>query len=64
MVIFVSAPPLFADWLPHVGPGTPLAVAVAALVVWHGPRWPPGCRGAALLGAGYPAAMAWTLRWR
>ena len=35
--IFLPFPPLLAEWLPHVGPGTPVAVAVAVLVVAHGP---------------------------
>ncbi|WP_223199470.1 hypothetical protein [Solihabitans fulvus] len=36
--IYAGAPPLFGGWLPHVGPGTPLAVVVAALVVARGPE--------------------------
>ena len=35
--LFVRWPPLFAEWDPHVGPGTPAAVLVAAGVVAYGP---------------------------
>uniref|UniRef100_A0AAU3H4E3 Integral membrane protein n=1 Tax=Streptomyces sp. NBC_01401 TaxID=2903854 RepID=A0AAU3H4E3_9ACTN len=34
----VHWPPLLASWDPHVGPGTPAAVAVAVAVVAYGPR--------------------------
>src|SRR5690242_143751 len=37
--IHADAAPLFATWLAHVGPGTPLAVATAAVLVWRGPSW-------------------------
>jgi methylthioxylose transferase len=58
----VGAPaaPLFAHLLPHVGPGTPLALAVAGLVVWYGPALAARLRWPALLGLGYAAALAWT----
>ena len=32
-------PPLIAVWLPHFGPGTPVAIAAAAAVVAGGPRF-------------------------
>ncbi|WP_406141700.1 hypothetical protein [Streptomyces sp. NBC_01089] len=35
--LHVSWPPLLAYWLPHAGPGTPAALAVAAGVIVHGP---------------------------
>jgi hypothetical protein len=54
------AAPLFATWMPHAGPGTPLAVAVAATVV--------SAAGLAdrlpwrrLLAATYAASVTWTL---
>jgi hypothetical protein len=56
-----GAAPVFANWLPHVGPGTPAAVAVAAAAVWHGPRLAARLRWPALLAGGYAAAVAWTL---
>ncbi|MFI9386272.1 hypothetical protein [Kutzneria sp. NPDC052558] len=48
--IFAAAPPLFAQWLPHVGIGTPLAILVAVAVI----AWRPPLRFA------YPLAVAWT----
>ena len=48
--IFAGAPPLFAEWLPHVGIGTPLAVLIAvAVIAWRPP-----------LLLAYPLAVAWT----
>jgi hypothetical protein len=56
-----SAAPLYAHWLPHVGPGTPLAVLVAGLT-WHfGPALSARLRWAALHAAAYATAVAWTL---
>ncbi|MGX1546284.1 hypothetical protein [Streptomyces adustus] len=58
--LFVHWPPLFAEWDPHVGPGTPAAVALAAAVVAYGPvaavrlRWRP------LLATALGTALAWT----
>ncbi|MGW6442828.1 hypothetical protein [Lentzea sp. NPDC055074] len=37
-VLFAAAAPLFGDWAPHVGPGTPAAVLIAFLVVAKGPE--------------------------
>ncbi|WP_370457868.1 hypothetical protein [Actinoplanes sp. OR16] len=55
-----SAAPLFGHVLPHAGPGTPLAVAIAVAVV----RWGPGLAAALswrrLLLAGWATAAAWT----
>ncbi|MEV8509859.1 hypothetical protein AB0368_34245 [Actinoplanes sp. NPDC051475] len=56
-----SAAPFYAHWLPHVGPGTPLAVAVAALVIWKGPLFAARMSWRSLLPAGYLAAVTWTL---
>jgi hypothetical protein len=58
--IFLPFPPLLAEWLPHVGPGTPVAVAVAVLVVAQGPALADRLRWGRLLGIGYLASVAWT----
>ncbi|MFF1608894.1 hypothetical protein ACFVYA_14040 [Amycolatopsis sp. NPDC058278] len=59
VVIFVSAPPLFADWLPHVGPGSVFAVLVAVAVVLHGPALAARLPWRRALAAGYLASLAW-----
>jgi hypothetical protein len=59
--IHADAAPLFATWLPHIGPGTPLAVAAAAVLVWRGPSWARRLPWRRLLLGGYLAAVAWTL---
>jgi methylthioxylose transferase len=59
--IFLPWPPLLAAWLPHIGPGTPVAVAVALLVVLRGPDLAARLPWRPLLGAAYGAAVAWTL---
>jgi hypothetical protein len=58
--IFLPFPPLLAEWLPHVGPGTPAAVVVAVLVVAQGPALADRLAWRPLLAAGYAAAVAWT----
>jgi len=59
--IFLPFPPLLAEWLPHVGPGTPAAVAVAVLVVARGPALSARLAWGPLLAAGYAAAVTWTV---
>ncbi len=56
-----SAAPFYAHWLPHLGPGTPLALVVASLVVWHGQRLAARLAWRSLLVVGYGTAVAWTL---
>nr|WP_205863004.1 hypothetical protein [Planosporangium thailandense] len=58
--IRANAAPLFADWLPHVGPGTPVAVAVAVLAVAYGPQMAARSRWPSLLITAYLTAVAWT----
>ncbi|MDF3299149.1 hypothetical protein [Streptomyces tropicalis] len=58
--LFVHWPPLFADWDPHVGPGTPAAVLVAAAGVAYGPVLAGRLRWRALLAASWGTALAWT----
>ncbi|GAA1863048.1 glycosyltransferase family 39 protein [Pseudonocardia ailaonensis] len=59
--LFLGWPPLLAEWLPHVGPGTPAAVVVAVGTVVWGPELAARLRWGALLAAGWAAAFAWTL---
>lgn len=59
--VHASSAPFTAAWLPHAGPGTPLALAVAALVVWHGPRLAGTLSWRRLMISGYAAAVAWIL---
>lgn len=53
--------PLYAAPLPHVGPGTPAAVALAIAVVAWGPQAAQRWRWPRVLGAAYLTAVAWTL---
>ena len=53
--------PLYAAPLPHVGPGTPAAIAVAIAVLARGPRLAQQLPWPRLLVAGYATAVAWTL---
>ncbi|WP_432049957.1 hypothetical protein [Verrucosispora sp. NA02020] len=59
--VYASAAPLYAHWRPHIGPGTPLAVAVAVLVCWRGPALAARLPWRRLLVSSYAAAVAWTL---
>lgn len=57
--VHASSAPFTAIWLPHVGPGTPLALAVAVLVGWHGPRLAGVMSWRRLMLAGYAASVGW-----
>lgn len=57
--LFVHWPPLLAEWDPHVGPGTPAALVVAAGVVAYGPPLALRLPWRALLTAAWGTAMAW-----
>jgi methylthioxylose transferase len=59
--LWAGAAPIFGEWRPHVGWGTPAAVAVAAVVIVWGVGWAREASWARLLVAGYVAAVAWTL---
>lgn len=58
--LFVRWPPVFAEWEPHVGPGTPAALAVAVAVVAYGPALAARLPWRALLFAAWGTATAWT----
>jgi hypothetical protein len=59
--LFLAWPPLLAEWLPHVGPGTPAAVVVAVAVVAWGPDLAGRLAWRPLLGVAWAAASAWTV---
>ncbi|MEU7753126.1 hypothetical protein AB0B57_33400 [Micromonospora sp. NPDC049101] len=59
--LYADAAPIYASWQPHVGPGTPAALLVAAVFVWRGMRWATDPRWPRLLVVGYLAAVLWTL---
>lgn len=59
--LHVGWPPLYANWLPHVGPGTPLALAVAAATVVYGPTLATTLRWRTLLTVSWATATAWIL---
>ncbi|MEU1401742.1 hypothetical protein ABZ471_05125 [Streptomyces sp. NPDC005728] len=59
--LFVHWPPVFADWDPHVGPGTPAAVLLAAATVAYGPSAAARLPWRALLPAAWATATAWIL---
>ncbi|MFG2786494.1 hypothetical protein [Streptomyces sp. NPDC048419] len=56
----VGWPPLLATWDPHLGPGTPAAIAVAVAVVVYGPGLAARLPWRTLLPAVWGTAMAWT----
>ncbi|OQR61457.1 hypothetical protein B6E66_24825 [Streptomyces maremycinicus] len=55
----VNWPPVLASWGPHVGPGTPAAVAVAAATAGCGPSLAARLPWRALLAAAWGTATAW-----
>ncbi|EST19283.1 hypothetical protein [Streptomyces roseochromogenus] len=59
--LFVHWPPVFADWDPHIGPGTPAALTVAAATVVYGPAVAARMPWRALLAAAWASALAWIL---
>ncbi|WND36280.1 hypothetical protein RI578_19190 [Streptomyces sp. BB1-1-1] len=58
--LIVGWPPLLGRWGPHLGPGTPAAVLVAAATAAYGPAVAARLPWRALLPAAWGAAMAWT----
>jgi hypothetical protein len=60
VIIYAFAPPLFGDWLPHVGPGSLFAVLIAAAVITWGPALAARLTWRRLLALGYLASVCWT----
>jgi hypothetical protein len=58
-VLHLNWPPLYARWEPHAGPGTPAALAVAALTVALGPGLARRLPWRALPWTAWGASMAW-----
>ncbi|WP_429638714.1 hypothetical protein [Streptomyces auratus] len=58
--LHVNWPPLYASWFPHLGPGTPAALAVGAAVTLHGPSLAARLPWRRLVLASWTAALAWT----
>ncbi|MFF4500764.1 hypothetical protein [Streptomyces sp. NPDC001401] len=56
----VGWPPLLATWEPHVGPGTPAAIAVATAAVAYGPALAARLPWRPLLLVTWGTALAWT----
>ncbi|MGW5332728.1 hypothetical protein [Streptomyces bauhiniae] len=57
--LFVHWPPLFADWDPHLGPGTPAALILAAAGVANGPTLAARLPWRALPWAAWAASAVW-----
>ncbi|MFB9923889.1 hypothetical protein ACFORO_08595 [Amycolatopsis halotolerans] len=61
VVIYAYAPPIFGDWLPHVGPGSLFAVLIAVLVGLWGPAVAARMAWRPLLALGYVLSLGWTM---
>ncbi|MDT8911297.1 hypothetical protein [Amycolatopsis sp. PS_44_ISF1] len=59
VVIYASTPPLFALWIPHVGPGSVFAVLIAAGTVLWGPAVAARLPWRLTLTIAYVASLAW-----
>ncbi|MGW7074724.1 hypothetical protein [Streptomyces sp. NPDC054866] len=57
--LHLNWPPLYAQWDPHVGPGTPAALAVAVAVIAYGPALAARLSWWALLLTAWTASTAW-----
>jgi hypothetical protein len=58
--LFAWAPPLFGHFVPHIGPGTPVVLVVAVLVVARGPELAARLPWRRLSLLGYGVAVVWT----
>lgn len=58
--IYAWAAPLFGNFVPEIGPGTPIVLVVAVLVVARGPEVAARLRWSLVCVTGYAAAVLWT----
>lgn len=58
--LWTSAAPLFGNWLPHIGPGSVVAVLLAIAVVAWGPALAARLAWRTALSLSYVAAVGWT----
>jgi methylthioxylose transferase len=58
--LFLGFPPLLASWMPHLGPGTLLALLVAVLVAVLGPRVAHRLAWPVLLWLSWAVGVTWT----
>ncbi|MGW2509675.1 hypothetical protein ACWC0A_09640 [Streptomyces scopuliridis] len=58
--LHVGWPPLLAQWMPHVGPGTLPALLTAVAVIAYGPPLAARLSWRRLIWASWAAALAWT----
>ncbi|MFP3988928.1 hypothetical protein U9R90_15785 [Streptomyces sp. E11-3] len=57
--LHLNWPPLYARWSPHLGPGTPAALAVATAVIAYGPTLAVRLKWRALVLTALAASTAW-----
>ncbi|MGW6583480.1 hypothetical protein ACWF76_29560 [Streptomyces globisporus] len=57
--LFAQWPPFLASWDPHLGPGTPAALTMAALVIVYGPPLAARLPWRGLLAAAWAGSTAW-----
>lgn len=57
----VSSPPLHAEWMPRIGPGLPVAIALGVLAVLYGQRIAASVRWIHLQLIAFAAALGWLL---
>lgn len=59
--VHIRTPPIYAWILPHLSPATPIALAIAAAVVWYGPALARMLPWHLVLPASWAVSVAWIL---